>query len=82
MAGGCAIGGVMDVGIGWGIASLNDRKYSVGDGLRDFGTGCATGALFAFGGELLSMARFAYLTRPADRSREISLLSIRILTQL
>jgi RHS repeat-associated protein len=42
---GCVVGGVIGVATGWGLSSLFGRKYSWGDGFRDFGIGCVLGAL-------------------------------------
>jgi RHS repeat-associated protein len=42
---GCVIGGLVSVGIGWGLSDLLDRKYSWSDGFSDFAIGCALGAL-------------------------------------
>src|SRR6266542_2416735 len=59
MAGGCVVGGVLSVALGWGLSSLEGRKYSVGDGFRDFGEGCVAGALFEFGGWAFRLGRLA-----------------------
>jgi hypothetical protein len=51
---GCVVGGAIGVGTGAGLAALFGRKYSLGDGLRDFGVGCVTGALTEGIGSALS----------------------------
>jgi RHS repeat-associated protein len=59
MAAGCVIGGIVNVALGWGLSSMEGRKYSVGDGFRDFGEGCVAGALFEFGGWVFRLGRLA-----------------------
>ncbi|MFL6138150.1 MAG: RHS repeat-associated core domain-containing protein, partial [Frankiaceae bacterium] len=43
--GGCIVGGLAGVGIGWLTHALTGRKYTLGDGLRDAATGCVIGAI-------------------------------------
>lgn len=45
----CLIGGVLNVGIGYGIAKLTGQNYSLGSAAVDFGIGFVTGGAAALG---------------------------------
>jgi uncharacterized protein RhaS with RHS repeats len=54
----CAVGGGLSVALDWGTASASGRKYTLGDGLASFATGCVIGALTTLiGPEALPIAR-------------------------
>ncbi|WDZ87372.1 RHS repeat-associated core domain-containing protein [Micromonospora cathayae] len=57
---GALMGGAAGVGMGAGAAALSGRKYSLGDGLRDFAIGAGIGALTGGLGSALRAAGSAW----------------------